>query len=138
MKNDNGKFELRFLVADINPVENKLSATKTILAKIEPKIIEGQITATFTDHETGQEYVISNNPFQSLQTVAWGPIYQFEQSLVAGIVYPENTFGDLPILWVIQAANDQRILEATTAEQFTLPTVPRAEPVDGEVENNLF
>lgn len=82
--------------------------------------VEGQQVMIFTDHATGQQYVI-NPPNLPPEAYEHDPILQEEQVLLTGIVHPAKTFGGLPVLERRSTRTGTDVAQATDTNQFPPP-----------------
>ena len=91
------------------------------LGHLDLETLEGREVAVFTDHETGQRYVLAS----SLETGGSGwaapgdPILNYEQIFVTGVVQLE-TYAGLPVLRRAGMHKDSQTDAATSADEIPL------------------
>ncbi len=86
--------------------------------------LEGREVAVFTDHETGQRYVLDQS-LEGYWTSSQDPLMDVEQAFVSGVVHPEKTYAGLPVLRLVSSQAGQETVAATSADQFPVDTGPQ-------------
>jgi len=92
------------------------------LGHLDLETLEGHEVVVFTDHETGQRYVLAS----SLETGGGGwatpgdPILNYDQIFVTGVVQLEETYAGLPVLRRDGMHKDSQTDAATSADEIPL------------------
>ena len=92
------------------------------LGHLDLETLEGREVVVFTDHETGQRYVLAS----SLETNGGGwvtpgdSILNYEQIFVAGVVQREETYAGTPVLRMMKMHQGSQTATATSADEIPL------------------